>query len=127
MQERRLSARYRCRCPAAVQGPNSEYRDMEIREVSLTGLTLWVRREVVLALAQAGSILTLGDRIHVSSRGAGVEDGAPEVALPCRVQHVRRLSQDRYQVGTRFEVLDPRQLEVLEQWVARAQGGHGSR
>lgn len=123
MQERRLSARYRYHCRAAVRGAHVGYSDMEICEVSMTGLTLWVTREVVVALAQGGSILTPGDRIQVLSQGAAVAGRTAEVALSCRVQHVRRLSQDRYQVGTRFEVLDPLQRGTLEQWVAWAQGG----
>lgn len=54
----------------------------------------------MLALAQGGGILTPGDRLRIVLPGA--TGAGAELSLEGRVRHVRRLSQEQYQVGVWF-------------------------
>ena len=90
-------------------------------DVSLSGMGLQLTREVVIALAQGGNLLTPGDHFDVIfSPYVESVDGVIGPTLPARVRHVRRLSQHDYHVGVWFEDIDEPQQKALEGLVAKA-------
>lgn len=120
MHERRFAPRYRWRQPLHVQGEGGARFAAESRDVSLAGVAVVVTTEAALALAQGGSVLTLGDRLEVILPAV---DGGP-VAVPGRVRHVNRQSQGEYQVGLVLAPRDPAEEAALAALVeqARARG-----
>ena len=90
-------------------------------DVSLSGMGLRLPREVVLALAQGGNLLTPGDRFSIIlSPFVESVDAVIGPTIPARVRHVRRLSQHDYHVGVLFENLDEAQQKALEVLVSQA-------
>ncbi len=104
-EDRRLFPRYSFTRPAAVRGPDGALLEARSRDISAVGISLLMARDAVAALAQGGSILTIGDRFQLllpSTLGSSLEG---DLTLKCRATYVRRLSLVEYQVGARF--LDP--------------------
>ena len=94
--------------------------DVESCDISVAGLGMVMRHDIVVALAQGGSILTPGDRLQVLLPGTlnpSLEGG---LTLECQVKHVRRLSREQYQVGVRFLDPTPGQTAGLESLVQSA-------
>ena len=105
MQERRLFLRHSFSQSVELRGPKGTRYDVRSSDISVVGISLLMPRHIVVALAQGGSILTIGDRFQVLLPGTlnpSLEGG---LTLECRVKHVRRLSREEYQVGVWF--LDP--------------------
>jgi c-di-GMP-binding flagellar brake protein YcgR len=95
---------------------------VQTTDVSLNGMGMLMRRDVVVALAQGGSVLTPGDRFDVVlSPDVSQADGLIGPTVPGRVRHVRRLSQHEYQVGVLFEEVDTAQQAALQAMVDLAQ------
>jgi hypothetical protein len=103
--DRRISPRYSYTQSVELRGLDGARFEARSSDISAVGMSLLMAREVVVALAQGGSILTTGDRFQLLLPGTlnlSLEGG---LTLDCRVRHVRRLSRDEYQVGAWF--LDP--------------------
>lgn len=93
-------------------------------DVSQHGMGLQLGREVVVALAQGGSVLTPGDRFEVVlSPHIASADGVIGPTLLARVRHVRRLSQSDYHVGVWFNDPDASQQAALQAIIDKAQPG----
>lgn len=65
-------------------------------------MSLLTTRDVVVALAQGGSILTTGDRFQLLLPGTLNHSLEGGLTLGCRVRYARRLSREEYQVGAWF-------------------------
>lgn len=81
---------------------------------------MFMGHNIVVTLAQGGTILMPGDRFQVLLPGTlnpSLEGG---LTLECQVKHVRRLSREKYQVGVRFLDPTPGQTAGLEALVQSA-------
>lgn len=105
MQERRLSPRYAYAQPVELSDRRGVRYQGRSSDISVTGIGLLLSRNVVVALAQGGSILTTGDRFQLILPGTLNPSSQGGLTLECRVRHVRRLSREEYQVGAWF--VDP--------------------
>ena len=104
-EDRRISPRYSYTQSVELRGPDGARFEARSCDISAIGMSLLMTRDVVVALAQGGSILTTGDHFQLLLPGTlnpSLEGG---LTLDCRVRHVRRLSREEYQVGAWF--LDP--------------------
>ncbi len=119
MQERRLYPRFPWACALELRGPQDGCHAAQSTDLSVTGIGLQLCRAGVVGLAQSMSILAPGDRLRilVSARRAGIPN---DLDLACRVREVRRLSIDKYLIGTWFEKLDAPGLVALETLVDSA-------
>ena len=120
MQERRMYPRFTYTQTVELRGPSGMQFDVESCDISVAGLGMFMRHDIVVALAQGGSILTPGDRLQVLLPGTlnpSLEGG---LTLECQVKHVRRLSREQYQVGVRFLDPTPGQTAGLESLVQSA-------
>jgi hypothetical protein len=110
-----LLPRYRYNTEVTIRHPGGERFAVQTTDVSLSGLGMRMSRDVVVALAQGGSVLTPGDRIQiVLSPNVTSADGLIGPRVEGRVRHVRRLSQNEYHVGVRFEDPDAAQQAALK-------------
>jgi len=117
-----LVPRYRYSTEVTVCQSSGKRFSVQTTDVSLHGMGLLMRRDVVVALAQGGSVLTPGDRFDVVlSPNVSEADGLIGPTVPGRVRHVRRLSQHEYHVGLLFEDIDTAQLSALQAMVDQAQ------
>ncbi len=94
--------------------------DAESCDISIAGMGMFMSRDVAVAMAQGGSVLTPGDRFRVLLPGTlnpSLEGG---LTLECQVKHARRLSRDRYQVGVLFLNPSAGQTAGLEALVSSA-------
>ena len=107
--------RYRYNTEVTICHPSGERFGVQTTDVSLSGLGMKMARDVVIALAKGGSILTPGDRfLIVLSPNVASADGLIGPRVEGRVRHVRRLSQYEYHVGVRFEDPDAAQQAALK-------------
>lgn len=101
-EDRRISPRYSYAQSVELRGPDGARFDARSCDISAIGMSLLMTRDVVVAIAQGGSILTTGDHFQLLLPGTlnpSLEGG---LTLDCRVRHVRRLSLEEYQVGAWF-------------------------
>ena len=119
MQERRLFPRYMFERQVQLRGPRGETFDARGCDLSIAGIGLQLRRPVVQALAQGGSVLTIGDPFELILSTAGDHARWAGLTLACRVKHVRRLSQEEYLVAAWFSNLDSAQKAALETLLER--------
>lgn len=105
LQDRRFSPRYSFTQSVELRGPDGACFAAWTCDISAVGISLLMARNVVVALAHGGKILTAGDRFQLLLPGTLNPSLAGGLKLKCRAMHVRRLSRDEYQVGARF--LDP--------------------
>lgn len=122
MQERRLFPRYSFATPLRVWGGVGDPFDGQSTEISLGGIGFVLHRSAVVALAQGGAILTIGDRLQVSLDAAPAGGGG--LRLPGSVRGVRRLSHDDYQVALTFDEVSPSQRGMLAALVEHARAVH---
>lgn len=120
MQERRLYPRYSLSLPVEVRSQQGERFDAHSWEVSSVGIGLQMSRGTVVALAETGSILTTGDQFEVIMADAADPYFGDSLRVDCRVRHVRRLSQEQYQVGAWFADPSPAQEVEIAALVQRA-------
>lgn len=121
--ERRLYPRHSLSCALRVIDRRGMPHDATSCDVSTVGLSLYMSRADVVALAQGGSILTPGDAFEVYLPTAGMAAEDRPLRLDCRVRHVRRLSLERYLIGVLFA--DPGETEQarLEALLGRISDG----
>lgn len=113
--------RYRHIMDVTVSHMGGQRFSAQTTDVSLAGMGMRMARDVVIALAQGGSVLTPGDRFDVVlSPNIASADGVIGPMLQGRVRHVRRLSQHEYQVGVLFEDTDAAQQAALQGVVDKA-------
>jgi len=105
MQESRLTIRYAYSQPVELSDRRGVRYQGRSSDISITGIGLYLSRNVVVAMAQGGSVLTTGDRFQLILPGTLNPSSQGGLTLECRVRHVRRLSRDEYQVGVWF--VDP--------------------
>jgi len=105
MLDRRLISRVSFAQTVELRNHAGGQFDARSCDISVTGMGLLMTRDTVVALAQGGSILMTGDRFQVLLRGTLNPSLAGGLTLKCRVEYVRRLSRDEYQIGVLF--LDP--------------------
>lgn len=122
MQERRLFPRYFFAAPLQVRGASGAAFEALTTEISLGGIGFVLQRPAVVALAQGGAILTIGDCLHASLDAAPA--GGAGLRLPGCVRSVRRLSHDEYLVALAFEEISPSQREMLAALVGHARTLH---
>ena len=104
-EDRRISPRYSYTQSLELRGTDGARFEARSCDISAVGMSLLMARHVVVALAQGGSILTIGDRFQLLLPGTLNPSLDGGLTLNCRVRHVRRLSREEYQVGAWF--LDP--------------------
>jgi len=102
MEDRRLSPRYACTQPVELRDRRGVRYQGRTCEISNSGISLLLSRNVVVAMAQGGSILTTGDRFKMILSGTLNPSPQGGLTLECRVRHVRRLSREEYQIGVWF-------------------------
>lgn len=102
MHERRLSHRYAYTRPVELRDRRGVRYQGRSCDISVSGIGLLLSRNVVVALAQGGSILTTGDRFRLILSGTLNASSQGGLTLECRVRYVRRLSRDGYEVGVWF-------------------------
>jgi hypothetical protein len=102
MQDRRPIPRYSFEQPVALRAPGGTQYEARSCDISVAGMGLLAPHKVVVALAQAGSILTTGDSFQLALPGTLNDSALGGLTLDCRAKHVRRLSRDEYQVGVWF-------------------------
>ena len=122
MQERRLFPRYSFAATLQVWGGAGDPFEGQTTEISLGGIGFVLNRSAVVALAQGGAILTIGDRLQVSLDAAPAGGGG--LRLPGTVRSVRRLSHDDYQVALSFDGVSPSQQGMLGALVEHARVMH---
>ena len=105
MQERRLYPRYPFEQPVELRGPKGDRFQARTCDISVAGMGVQLSHAMVVALAQGGMLLTTGDDFRLVLPGTLNDAMKGELTLDCRVKHVRRLSQNDYQVAVRF--VDP--------------------
>ncbi|MCB1791095.1 MAG: PilZ domain-containing protein [Gammaproteobacteria bacterium] len=120
MFERRLSPRYSLPWPLRLRGHEAAAFDAEMADISATGVGLLASRDVILALAQGGGLLTPGDQLVVEWPPVPGDVLDTDLCIACRVKHTRRLALDRYHVGALFVDLDSAQSHQIEQLLDRA-------
>jgi len=102
MEDRRLSPRYACTQPVELRDRRGVRYQGRTCEISSSGISMLLSRNVVVAMAQGGSILTTGDRFKLILSGTLNPSPQGGLTLECRVRHVRRLSREEYQIGVWF-------------------------
>jgi hypothetical protein len=102
MQERRLTPRYTYTQPVELRDRRGVRYQGSSCEISVSGISLLLSRNVVVAMAQGGSLLNTGDRFQLILSGTLNPSTQGGLTLECRVRHVRRLSREEYQVGVWF-------------------------
>ena len=120
MQERRISPRFSFERSVELRGPQGVLFDARSSDISVTGMGLLLSRAVVVALAQGGSILTMGDGLQLVLPGTLNHSSQGGLTLDCRVRHVRRMSHEEYQVGVWFTNPTPGQQAGLAVLVEEA-------
>ena len=120
MQDRRLFPRYSFSSPVELRSRQGERLDAQTSEISSVGIGLLMTRTAVVALAQGGSILTIGDEFELIVAGAADPYFGDSLRMDCRVGHVRRLSKDQYLVGARYADPSPAQEAEIAALVERA-------
>lgn len=118
MQERRLVPRFSIDCPVAVYAPDGRRFDARATDISSAGVGMAMSRAAVVALAQGGAVLTVGDPFALALPSA--DAATAWIRLSCRAQQVRRLSQDQYHVAALFSTLDEASTEVVSGLLASA-------
>jgi hypothetical protein len=113
MQDRRLSPRYAYSQPVELRDRWGVRHQGCSNDISISGIGLLLSHNVVVAIAQGGSVLTTGDRFRLILPGILNPSSQGELTLECRVRHVRQLSREEYQVGVWFIDPTPRQKNGL--------------
>ena len=102
MHDRRLFPRYPFERPVTLRDPRGTEFEVRSCDISVAGMGLLLPHTAVVALAQGGKLLTIGDRCQLVLAGTLNDSPHGGLTLECRVKHVRRLSHDEYQVGVWF-------------------------
>jgi len=119
MQERRLFPRYPFEQSVLLHGTEDAQLLGRTIDISMAGVGLLLTREAALALAQGGSVLTPGDRFRLTLDTAAKSGKAKPLSLECRVERVRRLSQEEYLAGALFAEPDTSSEEALAALIQR--------
>lgn len=117
--ERRIVPRYSYHTKVQVRGVRGEVFSAKSSDVSLTGICLTLSRTAVLALAQSGEFLTIGDQLQVFLPCIDPRRSVRDLAVPGRVRHVYRVSADAYQVGVWFADQSDAIERGLTEWLER--------
>lgn len=104
MKERRLCPRYEFETDLSVQVGEARAYRVNSCDVSEVGISFYLSQSMLSSLNSAGQHLDIGDRIQLSLKDHA--KGA-DIAVFCQIKHMRRLSQDRYLIGTWFERIKP--------------------
>lgn len=122
MQERRLCPRYFFATRLQVWGGSGDPLQAHTTEISLGGIGFVMQHSAVVALAQGGAILTIGDRLQIALDAGAAGGGG--LRLPGSVRGVRRVSRDEYRVAVTFDEVTPSQELVLTALVEHARETH---
>ena len=99
MKERRHFPRYSCDFELQISSPQAgRVHPVQSHDISEAGISLMVSQSVKTRLAQEGTTLDIGNKFILLVPATDSHPGEPQ-KIECQVMHVRRLSQELYQVG----------------------------
>ena len=121
MKERRIGPRYRCNFTVAVEVEKQRY-DFAAHNISVRGLAVQVSQSAKQALAGLDMRLDVGDQVNLLLPSADGE--LPSILARCRVQYMRRLSQESWLMGCQFIDLDAATSQVIEWLMSSLESRH---
>lgn len=116
MAERRLYPRYDCVFQVRLVDLQDQPHLVNADNISLNGIALSIDQALKNTLLDQGCHLLAGDSLKIylpNPPGTG-PDTEREQVFTCRIQYLRRLSQQHYQLGGFFDQSDERQQSLLQ-------------
>ena len=113
MVERRLYPRYDCSFQVRLVDPQGQPHLVKADNISLNGIALDIDQVLKSTFLLQGSHLLAGDSVEIYLPGAD-NKGWSEKIFTCRIQYLRRLSQQHYQLGGFFDQADEQQQSLLQ-------------
>lgn len=119
--ERRIYPRYDCAFQVRLVDSQDQSHLVNADNISLNGIALSIDQSLKNTLLGQGCHLLAGDsvKIYLPNPENG-PDNSPdtgsgqEQAFTCRIQYLRRLSQQHYQLGGLFDQADEQQQNLLQ-------------
>ena len=113
MSERRRYPRYDCSFQVSLVDPGEQAHLVNADNISLNGIALSIDQDIKNTFLDQGCHLLAGDSIKLFLPDPD-QKHAPEQLFMCRIQYLRRLSQQHYQLGGFFDQADEQQQALLK-------------
>ena len=111
--ERRVYPRYSCAFQVRLIDPQNQVHLVNTDNISLNGIALSIDQNIKHIFLEQGCHLLAGDFVDLYLPEPGNKRW-PEQRFICRIQYLRRLSQQHFQLGGLFDQLDEQQQNLLQ-------------
>ncbi len=120
MIDRRFFPRYSCEMQLKINTHDEQGFIVEANEISEAGLSFKITLTILNSLFNIGCSMEIGDRFVMTIPA----DNQFGLDIECQIMHLRRLSQENYQMGVWFGQLQDNEQAIIRRLVNDASSNH---